>query len=58
MTIILNCFNSREFTSTDLIHQLSRTMTFTSNFLNLHIKERSLGVLNDLLEILLIIKTS
>ena len=44
--------------STDPIHQLLETMTFISNFLNLCIEERSLGVLNDLLEILLVIKTS
>ena len=58
VTIILNCFNSRKFTSTNPIHQLPKTMTFASNFLNQCVEERSLSVLNNLLEILPIIKTS
>ena len=57
-TIVLDCFDSRKFTSADPIYQLPRTATFTSNFLNLCVEERSLGILNDFLEILPIIKTS
>jgi len=56
--IVFDGFDSRKFTSTNLIHQFPRTTTFIHNFLNFCVKEGSLDVLNYLLETLPIVETS
>jgi len=56
--IIGNGFDDRKFSSFNPVHQLPGTMTLICNFLNLVIKEGSLGVFDDLLEFLPILETS
>ena len=51
-------FDGRKFVSTNPIHQFPRTITFIRNFLNFHVKEGSLDILNYLLETLSIVETS
>jgi len=58
LSIMGNGFDSREFSSFNLVHQLPGTMTLICNFLDFDIKEGSLGVFDNLLEFLPILKTS
>ena len=56
--VICDGFDGWEFSSFYLVHQFSEPTTFICNFLNFVVKERSLGVFDNLLEILPILKTS
>jgi len=55
---VFDGFDGRKFASTNPIYQFPRTTTFIHNFLNFHVKEESLDILNYLLETLPIVKTS
>ena len=57
MTIVVDSFNSREFSSPNPVYQLSWTTSLIRNFLNFFIKKGSLDVSNYLLEFLLVFKT-
>ena len=58
LSIMGNGFDGREFSSFNSVHQLPGTTTLIRNFLDFVIEEGSLGVFDDLLEFLLILKTS
>jgi len=58
LSIMGNGFNGREFSSFNPVHQLPGTTTLIHNFLDFVIEEESLGIFDDLLEFLPILKTS
>ena len=58
ISIIVDGFDGRKFTSLDPVHQLPQTATLIQDFLDFVIEEGSLGVFNALLEFLLILEAS
>ena len=58
LSIMGNSFNGREFSSFNPVHQLPGTATLIHNFLDFVVEEGSLGVFDNLLEFLPILKTS
>ena len=57
MSIMVDGFNGRDFSSLDPVYQLPQTMTLIRNFLDFVIEKGPLGVFDNLLEFLPILKT-
>ena len=58
MVIVLDGLNSRQLAFVDLINQLPWPMAFVHDILNFQVKKGSLGIFNDFLEFLPVLKTS
>ena len=58
LSVICDGFDGWDFSSFYPVHQFPGPATFICNFLNFVVKERSLGVFDNLLKILPILETS
>ena len=58
LSIMSDGFDGWEFSSLYLVHQFPGTSTFICDFLDFIVKERSLGIFDNLLEFLPILETS